>query len=607
MANMTTLAIVEPIAPLHYRVVAASLSRHRWAVELNISRPQAEQIVSLPVWVPGSYLIREFARHLHRLQASQEDEPCLLEQLDKTRWKIRADPKKTLTLTYEVYAFDNSVRTSWLDQERGFFNGTSLFLRVHGQEEHMHALTLVEPQDVAHWRVATAMPSTHVNAAGFGDYAAGNYDELIDHPVEMGDFWSGDFEIRGVPYRFVVAGAPASFDGQRLLHDTRQLCEATVQLWHPDGEAPPQRQYVFMLNAVGHGYGGLEHRESTALICSRSDLPTLGMPARAECSKNYVNLLGLISHEHFHTWNIKRLKPSEFEPYDLERENYTRLLWFFEGITSYYDDLLLHRAGLISAKAYLKIISKTINSIMQAPGRKAQSVAQASFDAWTRFYRPDENTPNTTISYYGKGALVGLCLDLLLRAEGKGSLDDAMRALWANCKGGPVTEDDIADALKQVGGRSFIPELQAWVHDTQELPLKPLLGNQGVKVIEDKAPLAQSLGLRVHLKNTRLFIQLVLDDSPAATAGLSAGDEWVGLEVPASGQPHKTRSWRINQLDDIKLFAGKHKNVKALVARDQKLLSLPLELPPPAQTWHLSAASAHPQGDWLDFEHPRCA
>lgn len=573
-------------APVHYRVSAANPRDHRFTVELTIDQPAARQIVSLPVWIPGSYLVREFARHLGGLTARQGTRACALEQLDKCSWAVTADPGRALSLRYRVHAHDASVRTAWLDAGRGFFNGTSLLLRVHGREGGAHALTVRRPRAAAGWQLATAMTPVHVDAQGFGDYRAADYDELVDHPVEMGAFWSGSFEAGGAAHRFVVAGAPASFDGARLLRDAERICSAAIRFWHGDG-APPFDRYLFLLNAVGDGYGGLEHRASTALICRRADLPRLDAPATAPPAEGYVTLLGLISHEYFHAWNVKRLKPAEFAPYDYTRENYTRLLWFFEGVTSYYDDLLLRRAGLIDDAAYLKLLTRTTNQVLQAPGRRAQSVAQASFDAWTRFYRPDADTPNSTISYYAKGALVALCLDLTLRREGRATLDDVMRALWRRCGGGPLTEADIAAVLAELGGRSFATELADWVHGTGELPLEPLLAAHGVEVARDPSPLAQALGLRVD-EDRGITLKVVLDGGPAAAAGLAAGDEWLGLEVPARRGAQDAPAWRLARLDDIALFAGPVREVVALVARDQRLLRLPLTLPEAATTWRLA-------------------
>lgn len=587
--------------PVHYEVAVASAARHRYAVTLRIARPQAEQHVSLPVWIPGSYLVREFARHLDHLGAEQDGRALPVQQLDKSSWCIQAAPGRPLVLRYEVYAFDPSVRAAWLDPLRGFFNGTSLLLRVHGQEQQAQRLRVRRPRGLPGWQLATAMTPVRVDANGFGEYQAADYDELVDHPVEMGAFWSGRFSARGVAHRFVVAGAPAAtFDGEQLLRDTQAICEAQIRFWHGTGR-PVRSEYVFMLNATSQGYGGIEHRASTALVCSRGDLPRRA-PATAttgDSRKGYRTLLGVISHEYFHAWNIKRLKPAEFAPYDYTRENYTELLWFFEGFTSYYDDLLLHRAGRIDEPAYFKLLTHTINRIRQAPGRHVQSLAQASFDAWTRFYRPHENTANSTISYYGKGALVALCLDLTLRQEGRGTLDDVMRTLWKRCKGGPLTEADILATLASVGGRPYDEQLAAWVHGTANLPLQAVLEPHGLVLEQDPAPMAQALGLRVQEKNG-IVINVVLDGGPAARAGMAAGDEWLGLEVtPAGAAKARAQGWRLKRLDDLGLYAGPADHCLALVSRDGRLLRLPLELPEPASTWRLQRqAGASTESTW---------
>jgi predicted metalloprotease with PDZ domain len=307
-----------------------------------------------------------------------------------------------------------------------------------------------------------------------------------------------------------------------------------------------------MLWAVADGYGGLEHRNSTALICKRDDLPQHGVKTASE---GYVTLLGLISHEYFHTWNVKRLRPSEFTQYDYQRENMTQLLWFFEGFTSYYDDLLLCRAGLIDAARYVKLLNKTVNQVLQTPGRQVQSVAQASFEAWTKYYRPDDNSPNITVSYYTKGALVALCLDLSLRDTGH-SLDEVMRALWKRCAGGPLRESDLLDVLHDLTGTSWQRRLQAWVHSTDELPVRALLREHGVQVHDDASQWAQRLGLRV-TESQGIQIKTVLHGGIAQRAGLCAGDEWIGLEVAGTrGKP--ASGWRLQRLDELPLYAGCH-------------------------------------------------
>ena len=579
----------QPATPLHYRIEPADLHAHLFHVTLTIAQPAAQQRVALPVWIPGSYMVREFAKNLQNLRATQGRRSVLVQQLDKATWQVDATPGKPLVLSYAVYALDNSVRTAWLDASRGFFNGTSLCLQVAGQETLPHTLELVSTRATAAWHVATGLPTVATDTRGFGSYVADDYDALVDHPFELGHFWSGEFKACGVPHRFVVAGAAPSFDGARLLADTQKICETEIRFWHPRGK-PPHTNYVFMLNAVVDGYGGLEHRNSTALICTRRDLPRVG---DKRSSEGYTTLLGLISHEYFHTWNVKRLKPAAFAQFDYSRENYTHQLWFFEGFTSYYDDLLLRRAGLLDDAAYLRLLNKTINQVDQTPGRLVQSVAESSFDAWVKYYRQDENTPNATVSYYTKGALVALCLDLTLRAEGTTDLDEVMRSLFKRCKGGPMSEADLLDVLQLLAGRSLAPELAQWVHSTDTLPLQPLLERHGVAVHADPSHMAQRLGLRV-AETGNIVVKTVLRGGAAEKAGFCAGDEWLGVELPGERE-----GWRLQKLDDLALYAGSQLRMTALVSRDKRLLRLPLVLPEGVTTWRLAARDAAALTAWL--------
>ena len=559
-------------AAIHYRVEVADLHAHLFRVTLTVAAPQTQQALSLPVWIPGSYLVREFAKNLQGLRAEQSGASVPLVQQNKQRWQVACDSAQPLQVQYEVYANDPSVRTASLEAMRGFFNGTSLCLAVEGQTDQPCTMEIITPEmraASARIQCATGLFSLNIDAAGFGVYQAADYDELVDCPLEIGDFWSGSFEAGGAAHRFIVAGAAPSFDGERLLADTQKICETAIALWHGE-DKPPFKNYLFMLNAVHDGYGGLEHRNSTALICNRSDLPRSNAP---QTNDGYTTLLGLISHEYFHAWNVKRLRPSEFARYDYTQENYTELLWFFEGFTSYYDDLLLRRAGLLDDAAYLKLLTKSVNQVLQAPGRHVQSVAQASFDAWVKFYRMDENTPNATISYYSKGALVALCLDLTLRNEGS-TLDDVMRALWQRCGGGVMAESDLRAVLQELSGRSFDAEIDAWVHSTADLPLAELLATHGVALQPEAPQPAQRLGLRVS-ENHAVHIKTVLRGGLAERAGMAAGDEWLGIEVDGQG-------WRINKLEQLALLAGNAAEVTALVSRDGRLLRLPLPLHTPA-------------------------
>ena len=590
----STLHDLPDLHHLRYRVEIADLHSHLFRVTLTVAKPLAQQRVSLPVWIPGSYMVREFSGQLQKLQARQGRQEVALTQLDKCTWQVDAKPTRPLTLSWEVYANDPSVRTAMLGHERGFFNATSLCLRVEGQESLPHRLDIPAPKSTKDsksfkgWTLATGLTPLDVDAQGFGVYQAGDYDELADCPVTMGALWSGNFKAGGVMHRLVVSGAAPTFDSAQLLSDTQKICETQIRFWHGT-KKPLFKHYVFMLHVVADGYGGLEHRNSTALICSRRDLPMCG---EAKVSEGYITLRGLISHEYFHAWNVKRLRPTEFARYDYTRENYTRLLWFFEGFTSYYDDLLLRRSGLLDNSGYLKLLNKTVNQVMQTPGRAVQSVAEASFDAWVKYYRQHENTPNATVSYYTKGALVALCLDLTLRRGSQASLDQVMRALWHRCEAGPMSEQDFAEELQAASGRSMAPELAAWVHGRGELPLKSLLEEHGVAVVDDPSQLAQRLGLRCS-ETAGVVVKTVLHGGAAHAAGLATGDEWLGVELPGG------RGWRLQKIDDLNLYCLPGQQVTALVARDQQLLRLPLAMPAASTTWRLAIRDAAAVERWL--------
>ena len=563
-----------PAGMICYRIDVADAHAHLFEVTLHVPRPAAEQRLSLPAWIPGSYLVREFARHVSALRARQGTREVPLEQLDKATWLARCNGVAKLVVVYRVYAFDTSVRCAYLDAGRGFFNGTGVCLRVHGREDEPHALALGRLP--AGWQAATAMPAMPGDGGGGAlRFQTADYDELVDHPVELGRFWRGAFSARGVPHEVVVSGALPRFDGERLLADAKRVCEAAIAFWHgPQAGAAdvPFARYVFLLNALDDGHGGLEHRASTALVAPRRDLPRLG---DVSTNDGYAALLGLVSHEYFHAWNVKRLRPAEFARYDYAQENYTALLWFFEGFTSYYDDLLLRRAGLIDEARYLGLLARTATAVQGTPGRRTQSVAAASFDAWVKYYRADENTPNATVSYYAKGALVALALDLSLRAAtaGAASLDAVLRSLWRSSGGGPIGEDDIAAAVREAGGRRhgarLAADLRAWVHGTGDLPLAALLGAAGVDWRAQPPTLAQRWGLRASESPlTGVKTTAVLRGGAAERAGLAAGDELLAVD-----------GWRLRRLDDAAALldlADPRATAELVVARDQRLRTLRL-------------------------------
>ena len=598
-----------PPAPfqVHYDVFLEEARAHLIHVVLTIDQPQSLQQLELPVWIPGSYLVREFSKDILQIKATQKKRSKKIEQLNKNTWQIASNPATPLVIEYQVFAHDASVRTAWLDEERGFFNGSSVFLKVLNPELSTLSVNIHAPSFNRAWRLATALPLIQEEHQGFGLFKADHYEHLIDCPVEMGDFWQGQFVCRGVPHRVVVSGASSTFDGERLLKDVQRICQYQLDFWHPQTQ-PVIDHYLFILWAVGEGYGGLEHRNSTALIANRQDLPRHGQHGMTE---SYTQLLGLFSHEYFHTWNIKRLKPKEFLHMNLNQENYTQLLWFFEGFTSYYDDLVLVRSGLIEIGDYLKLLTKTLNQVLQTPGRLRHSAAQASFEAWTKYYRPQPNTANATVSYYTKGALIALCLDLSLRQipdarakalsksattpfakAGRAStpphgttpalvnthnLDQVMRELWRECQVSGMAQEDLLSVLEALTAREWRTEIQAWVHGTQDLPVITLLEDHGVQARLEPAQWAQRLGLRVQESNGLITIKQVLAGGLAEQAGFCPQDEGLGIELPSKGK-RPSQSWRLHKLEEWPQYVGGEKNVIAVVSRDHKLLKLSLTL-----------------------------
>ncbi len=491
---------VEMKNAIHYSILPQDPAAHLFGVTLTLATPDPQgQVFALPAWIPGSYMIREFARNIVQIRADANGNNVALTKLDKHRWQAaRCDGP--LTLQYEVYAWDLSVRAAHLDQSHGFFNGTSVFLRVLGQEHAPHVVDIRRPAGAPYkaWRVATALPELKAKRYGFGTYVAADYDELVDHPVEIGTFALASFDAHGVPHDIAITGRVPQLDLARLTADLKPICEAQIALFDPAQRRAPMARYVFLAMAVGDGYGGLEHRASTALLCNRADLPTTAAPLGM--SDGYRGFLGLCSHEYFHTWNVKRIKPAAFAPYDLQVEAYTPLLWLFEGFTSYYDDLMLLRSGVIDEAAYFKLLAKTVNSVLRGSGRTKQSVADSSFDAWTKYYRQDENAPNAVVSYYTKGSLVALALDLTIRAETQGgkSLDDVMRVLWQRYGRDFYAHGQVAGALRgvtpaevealidEVSGLKLKRFFQRYVRGTEDLPLAKLLAPFGVSLSDTR-------------------------------------------------------------------------------------------------------------------------
>lgn len=589
---------------IQYTIVPRDLAGHLFEVSVTLNSPHPDgQVFALPAWIPGSYMIREFARNIVRIRAESGGRKIALKKRDKHSWQA-APCDSPLTLHYEVYAWDLSVRAAHLDQTHGFFNGPSVFLRAEGHEDAPHVVDIRRPDDAAckAWRVATALPELKARRYGFGTYIAAGYDALIDHPVELGSFELASFKAHGVPHDIVITGRVPRLDMARLSTDLKKICEAQIAFFEPKTKRAPMQRYVFMTMAVGDGHGGLEHRASTALICGRADLPVQG---RKEMSDGYRSFLGLCSHEYFHTWNVKRIKPAVFAPYDLRTENYTSLLWLFEGFTSYYDDLMLVRSRLIDEAAYFKLVAKTVNAVLRGSGRNKQSVAESSFDAWTKYYRQDENSPNAIVSYYTKGSLVGMALDLAIRAESKGkkSLDNVMRALWqrygrdfyeGKANGRGVTEQDVEALFDEVTGLKLKRLLDRYVRGTSDLPLAQLLKPFGVELADARKDEKPSLNVRTARDGNDCKLANVYERGAAHRAGLSAGDLLValdGLRVSATNLDDLLARYRVG--DAVTLHAFRRDELMSfalkLAADDVPQMALTAQ-PKPAAASRMRAA-----------------
>jgi predicted metalloprotease with PDZ domain len=530
-------------ALIRYRVRLADLDRHLFEIECRIDQPSPEQRFSLPSWIPGSYLLREFARHVVDVEAAADKRSLPTEKVDSSTWLVRGATGE-LVLKAMIYALDQSVRGAYLDRRRAYFNGPCVFFLPEGREAESIEVTLEPPRIplCEAWRVATALAPIDANEQGFGAYRAADYDELIDHPVEIGDFESVEFEAAGVPHHLVVAGRFDS-DLDRVAGDLKRICETQIDLF---GRPAPFDRYWFLCLAAGNeAWGGLEHRASTSLIFGRDDLPKAG---ESGVPRDYQRFLALASHEYFHTWHVKRTKPAAFMPYKLDRRNYTRLLWVFEGITSYYQEVMLLRSGVIEARAFLQRLGEALTRVYRTPGRLRQSLAASSFDAWDVLYKPEANHPNSSISYYTKGALVALALDLTMRREslGKTSLDEVVRELWRRfgARGVGVPEDGFEALAIELGGEQLGSFFAVAVRGTEDLPLADLLASFGVRFelrpatgADDKGGTPRpangellALGIGYRERDAGLELTSVLEGGPAQRAGLNPGDVLIAVD-----------------------------------------------------------------------------
>ena len=506
---------------LHYQIEFDDYRQHLIHVTLRFVADPT-QVLSLPTWIPGSYLIREFSKHIESVRAYDEEGRLLeIQKFEKNKWRLFNTDHELITVEYDVYAYDLSVRGAYVDQTRLDGNPACACLGLGGQEDKSVEVELVLPDELKHFQLATGMASKSLVKGRF-TLKAKNYAELIDAPFELAEQTRFSFEAKGIPHEFVVSGKHA-MNAARMQQDIEKICATEISMF---GSAPFSN-YTFMTMATANSYGGLEHPNSTSLISPREDLPKVNEPE--EPSEDYQRFLGLCSHEYFHSWLVKFIRPENFVNYDLNKEGYTSLLWIFEGFTSYYDDLILLRSGVISQASYIKLLKTQIDRYLQNPGRFVQSVSESSFDAWVKFYRQDENSNNAGTSYYNKGCLVALCLDLGLRLRGS-SLDTLMRKLYENAqKGIQVHERTIVELCNELTGDNWIEQINHLINTTDELPLDQLFPEFGLSysLKNDKS---LPLGLKLVDKPEGVLVQSARRDGAAAQSGLSAHDVIIAID-----------------------------------------------------------------------------
>jgi predicted metalloprotease with PDZ domain len=559
---------------MRYRVAAPEPHSHLFHVTVWLDDPGAAPIFGLPVWTPGSYLVREFARHVEGLTAQDEKgAPLAVERFDKHRFRVAAGQARQVVLRYRVYANELTVRTNHLDGTHGYFNPAALLVYGEGRGWEPHVLELAPP---AGWRVATALDGAHgpftQSEPPAGEpwvFTARDYDELVDSPVEMGTHALLRFEALGKPHALAVWGR-ADADLERLADDLRRIVETVGALMR----GLPYDRYLFLVHLTEKRRGGLEHARSTTLNVSRNGF----YPRDA-----YEETLALAAHEFFHVWNVKGLRPSSLTPYVYGREQYTRLLWWFEGATSYYDSLVLTRAGLSDAKRYLKHLGEELTALERTPGAAKMSLEEASFLAWVKYYRPDENAANSSVSYYQKGELVVLALELALRRKGE-SLDALLRQLWTRHAGwGGLPEDGVERAAAELLGVTPARELfDRYVRGTAPLQLDLdvvglRLSRRATQGFDDKggtpgkpdAPRAGFLGAQL-ASGPKLAVASVREGSPAYAAGLYAEDEivaedgfrvdrgalWQRLEAKGPGGTLRLTVFRRDELVEVPVTLG---------------------------------------------------
>ncbi|GAB3921839.1 PDZ domain-containing protein [Larkinella terrae] len=535
---------------------------HYFEVEMRISGAKSVSNdlsngyidVKMPVWTPGSYLIREYARHVEGFRAFQGNQAVRSEKIRKNTWRVNASAGP-ITIRYKVYAYELSVRTSFIDASHGYLNGASVFLYVDQFRNQSHRLVI---QPFTDWKKISTGLAAVPNQAN--TYEAADYDVLVDNPIEIGNHQTFTFTAAGVPHTVAMYGEKL-YNENRLSEDMKRVCEEAAKII---GEHPCN-EYTFIIHQTPTGGGGLEHANSATLQITRNAFLNAQL---------YQNLLSLVAHEYFHLWNVKRIRPKAFGPFDYENENYTHLLWVSEGITSFYQSMILKRSGFLTSESYLRSLASEITGIENAPGSEVQSVAESSFDAWIKYYRPTENSINSTVSYYSKGSVLGGLLNLAIvsNTDGQKNLDDVMRLLYTTyykkLKRG-FTDDEFQQAVETVAGRKLDDFFQNYVFGTAKIDYDAFLNPVGLKLVDASASKGDAyLGAMTKSADGRSVVSAVRRDSPAWNAGLNVNDEVLSIDSLRIG----------TNLDKVLETYKPDDTVTVLVNRGGQILSLAIKL-----------------------------
>ena len=543
-----------------YQLRMPKPQNHYFEVEMTLSDFKEKELnVKLPVWAPGSYLVREFSKNLNLVKAYDEKNNEI-EVVKKTKntWTVKSNGEKKIKVKYEVYAFELSVRTSFLDLTHGYVSGTGVFMYVDGHKDKKGTLEIVKP--TLFKTISTALPKTSISIAkdGSENFEFANYDQLVDCPIEIGNQVVFDFMASGVKHTVAMYGE-GNYDIPSLKRDMAKVIETETAVFGVN----PNKEYVFIVHNVVDGQGGLEHCNSTTLSVNRW---TYG-------GSEYVNFLNLVAHEYFHLWNVKRIRPIELGPFDYDQENYTSLLWVMEGFTSYYDELLLLRAGFYTKEEFLNKLQGSINYVEGSVGSRVQPVAHASFDAWIKAYRPTENSANTTMTYYSRGSVLGAIFDAMIidHSKGKQCLDHFLQHLYKKFyvelnRG--FSEAEFKAELEKFTGKNLDDFFKKYINGTEILPYAEVFDKVGLNV-KDITTFKPSLGASVRDEGGKVMVKNVRAGSCAEDAGISVGDEIVGC----NGN-------RVDQSMFEAMMAGLNtaETAELLIARDEKLFSVKVRM-----------------------------